>query len=409
MRKIFIPLFLIIIAGYGCSDPLKPKSNEFVVKGKLKNTKGESIYIEELLINKTQTIDSTRFNEDGEFFFKHTITEPGFYLLKVKNKNFITLLIQPEDALTLDGDALQLERTYTVSGSDESKKICELYLYYYKNAAKVDSLKKIFIESQNKSEFPEIKNKLDSSFHEIYKDQQKYIKQFINANSGSMASILALFQSFGKKRLITDDEEIEFSEKIDHALFSKYPKNKHVINLHERLAKLKRDEAEKKLIEQRLLIGAIAPNFVLPNIKGDTVSLLSLRGKYVLLNFWSPQCEDCIQETKYSKWVYKTFHKKGFEILSIAIDENKERWKKAINDLYLPWIQVNDYNDMAGPVITLYNVKKIPYNILIDPNGIIISKGISGEELSQKLYEIFGNQKNTDEDKKSDSSLIKTK
>ena len=80
MKYFFIPICLILFVVCGCSDPSKPKSNEFVVKGKLKNTKGEIILLEELLVNKTQTIDSAKFNEDGEFYFKHTISEPGLVI-----------------------------------------------------------------------------------------------------------------------------------------------------------------------------------------------------------------------------------------------------------------------------------------------------------------------------------------
>jgi len=407
MKYFFIPICLILFVVWGCSDPSKPKSNEFVVKGKLKNTKGEIILLEELLVNKTQTIDSAKFNEDGEFYFKHTISEPGFYLLKIKNRNFVTLLIKQEETLFVNGDALQLEKTYTVSGSDESSNIRNMYVYYYHNASKVDSLRKVFQDNQDKPEFAAMQDRLDSTYKIIFMDQQKFIKHFIDENCNSMISILALYQSFGQKRLISPEIELTYTEKIDKQLFSKYPKNQHVLNLHERMEKLHREETEKKLIEQHLQVGQMAPNFTLPNLKGDTVSISSLRGKVVLLDFWSPTCEECVKETMNLKWLYKKFQKKEFEIYSIAIESSEKRWKKAISDLYLNWIQVNDFNDMAGPVITLYNVKKIPYTYLIDKDGKILAKGLTFEELTNQLYILLGADKN--ENVKDQDSSIHTK
>ena len=408
MKKLFFPLLILLIIGYSCSDPLKPKSNEFVVKGKLKNTKGESIYLEELLIDKTQVVDSTKFNEEGEFFFKHQIKEPGFYLLRVKSKKFITLLINPVESLNITGDAQQLEKTYSVSGSEESEKINKMYLHYYKNLARVDSLREIYVKNQDNPDLPEIQHKLDSSFLLIYKDQQKYIKQFINDNSGSLVSVLALFQSFAQKRVIPQEEEIPFAEKIDKNLFEKYPKNTHVINLHERVAKLKREEAEKKLIEQRLAIGAVAPDFALTGVNGDTIRLSSLRGKIVLLDFWSSLCEECVKETFNLHKLYKKYHEKGFEIYGIGVERDEKMWKKALKDLQIYWIQASDYNDMASPIITLYNVSKIPYTYLIDREGKIIAKGLSDDELAKKLQELLGGNDNQSEVKKSKDTTQKT-
>lgn len=392
MRKLINLLLLSCLSVFfvSCGDSTTPDSDEFVIKGKLLNSKSEILFLDELLVNKTQTIDSTIINEDGEFFFKELIKEPGFYLLRIKDRNHITLLIKPEDLIEINGDALKLEKTYSVKGSEDSKKIQQLYVHYYVNMMRVDSLRNVYLASQVRSDFEQITGAIDTAYLQIFADQQRYVQKFIEQNKSSLISILAMYQTFGQKKVLTTDDELKYSEMVDRELFKQFPRNKHVAYLHQRLTEMKRIYTEQTLTENRLKIGSIAPDFTMQTIKNDTFKLSSLRGKTVLLNFWSPRCEECLAQNYRLKVRYEKYNPVGFDIVNVAIEDDKAYWENAVKKIDMPWHQCNDMQGMTSPILTLYNLSNnFPYNFIIDPQGRIISKGLQSDSLYVKLRSLF--------------------
>jgi len=389
MYRIVIFYFILIFL-FACSNKKKPDNDEFVLTGKLLNTKSETVYLEELLINKTQIIDSTKLNEEGEFFFKVKISEEGFYLLRIKERNHITLLLKPLDNVHVTGDALRLERSYNVMGSDDCIRINELYKNYYVNVVRIDSLRDIYLASQVRTDFAQFRLKLDSAYWEIFNQQKKYVQKFITANAGSMISVLALYQTFGQQRVIAPEEELVYTEKIHQNLYKTHAKNKHIEYLHTRYVEMKRKDTEAKLVNERLGIGAVAPDFSIITIKGDTMQLSSLRGKTVLLNFWSPRCEDCIALNERLKVRYEKYGPMGFDILNIAVEDNEEFWKKSVKALNMPWHQGNDLKGPNSPILSMYKIgDNVPYTLLLDKEGRIITKGLSQDSLLVQIRYLF--------------------
>ena len=133
----------------GCGGN-KADKNSFVIKGKLTNTKKDSIYLEELTSKQMIGVDSAVVSEEGEFYFKVKPKEIGFYILKLRKNNFITLLIDNGETVEIVADAKQLLKTYTVSGSKGSELIKELDDHLQLNYIKVDSLSKIYNDSKGK-------------------------------------------------------------------------------------------------------------------------------------------------------------------------------------------------------------------------------------------------------------------
>jgi peroxiredoxin len=139
--------------------------------------------------------------------------------------------------------------------------------------------------------------------------------------------------------------------------------------------------------EEILTIGMNAPTFSLPTASGQTVSLDSYLGKYVLIDFWASWCGPCRAENPNLVEVYKTYKTRNFEVLSISIDTNEERakWLKAVHDDKLPWAQVLDLAKGLGQVAALYHVQAIPQNFLVDPNGKIVAVNLRGEQLKRTV------------------------
>ncbi|RZK47647.1 MAG: TlpA family protein disulfide reductase [Pedobacter sp.] len=131
------------------------------------------------------------------------------------------------------------------------------------------------------------------------------------------------------------------------------------------------------------------PNFSQPNQFGKTISLADFRAKYTLVDFWASWCIPCRKENPVVVKAYKKFQNKGFDILAISLDDDKDAWLQAIKNDKLTWTHVSDLEGSHNEVAKMFKIPSIPSNYLIDPNGIIIAKDLRGEELTKKLAEIF--------------------
>ena len=146
----------------------------------------------------------------------------------------------------------------------------------------------------------------------------------------------------------------------------------------------------KEMIEigKRSMVGVTAADFSQPDSTGKIIPLSSFRGKYVLVDFWASWCGPCRAESPALVKAYNKYKTKNFEILSVSLDENRDRWLKAIKDDQYTWPQVSDLKQ-ENAVAILYGINSIPFSFLLDPNGKIIARNLRGAELEKKLESIF--------------------
>lgn len=140
---------------------------------------------------------------------------------------------------------------------------------------------------------------------------------------------------------------------------------------------------------ENVQVGAVAPDFTLPDVDGNPVSLSSLRGKYVLIDFWASWCPDCRKENPNIVAAWNKFKDKNFTILGVSLDRQRDPWLAAIEKDGLTWTHVSDLKDWKSDAAVLYAIRWIPMSFLIDPDGVILAVGLEGDALLQKLEEVL--------------------
>jgi thiol-disulfide isomerase/thioredoxin len=385
MRTIFV-VFISILFLVSCGT-----GGSFILKGTLNNSRNDKLWLKEMTINGQVIVDSIKIDEQGNFKLKRKIDKSGFFTLSTSDKdNYITLIIKPGDEITLNANVKELGKTYQVKGSKDAELVRELSAKLDSTLDKISDLGKIYEDSINSRNLLKIRAHLDSVYNVIEEDQVKFTEKFIRTNIQSLASLMALYQQLSPRTsVLNPTDHYEYYKMVDSSMMSLYPDADAVKSLHMLINDVGEQNQRKEQLEKRTGIGAIAPEIALPNPKGDTLRLSSTRGKYVLLDFWASWCQPCRNENPNLLRLYWRYKYNGFEIFQVSLDKTKESWIKGITDDKLAWINVSDLKFWNSPVVALYGIESIPYNLLLDTKGEIIGKDLQGEKLASKLREIF--------------------
>ncbi len=373
MKKIpLVSLVLLLVALLSCSDKQKNVS----IKLNIKNLpKAQAVYLDVIdLEAKPLTLDTvTAAQGDVSLELNGGAQDAeSLYRIRFEKDEMYFLVIPDRQKIEMDVDWTKADQYSTNSAGSISFK--NLLAGFNARLEGIDSLKNLIIAKG------EVMDSARVSMENQFREYATAAGSFLLAYADSTASPAVAMYALGMSQNLVSPEQVKPVMEGLAKRFEKYP----------RITKLATDfNVALTRPSQGDMVGKEAPDFELPDVNGKMMSLKSLRGKFVLVDFWASWCKPCRNENPNVVSAYQQFKDKNFTILGVSLDKEKEGWVKAIADDQLTWSHVSDLKFWDSKVVPLYGIEGIPFNVLLDPEGKVIAKDLRGSELHAKLNEVL--------------------
>lgn len=362
------------------------KSNRVDVKGTFSGVPETPVYLDRISTDNIVTVDSTTTDTKGNFRFRAELNQgqPTFYNVRCRGEN-ITLLLSPGDRIHLRSLG-NLANNYLLEGSVGSEEIRELNQLLIASRHTLDSLSNLFAALPASVE----RNAVRDRFSREYIRQKRSMIAFVVNHATSLSSVYALYQQMPNgDPIFADETDVPYYRMVADSLSLRYPTSPHVLSLQTDL-----DEMERQLELGRMIAHAdeqelTFPEIDMPDMYGQRIRLSSLKGKVILIDFWTAKtAENRIQNAELAE-LYAACHARGFEIYQISLDNNRATWVTAVQEQKLPWISVSDLNGLNSSAVRLYNVTSLPANVLIDRGGNIVGRNIPVDRLGAEVQKLL--------------------
>jgi peroxiredoxin len=379
MKIIFGTVMLISL--FACKNPpatgstIQPSSDtSFTIKGKIKGL-DKGLALLTYIADRNVHVDSSLIN-NSTFSFAGKFQQPQEVQLSFANENYNggIIFFAENAAIKIEADTAGLSKP-SVEGSSSQEEYEDYREKVFPVNQKFDALNgfghELFVTGRlNKA----TGDSLIAAHLQLESERTKIISTYVKANPASAVSAWAI-----SKNLLSDPNPTVL-EPLFNTLSAINQSGIYGTIIHETIVSIK-----------ATAIGQPAIDFTQPDSSGNPITLSSFKGKYVLVDFWASWCGPCRSENPNIVKAYNQYKSKGFDIIGVSLDNDKNAWIKAIKKDNLGWTEVSDLEGWKNTASLAYSVKGIPFNVLLDKNGIIIAKNLRGISLQNKLKEIFSN------------------
>ena len=381
--KRFAPVLIAAALLAGCGS-----DNKVTIRGTFTEPAEGTVWLDQSEVDRATLVDSAEIKR-GRFKFTVDVTGPEFYQVRFANREFVGLLVMPGEKISIELGKSPVAMNYTIQGSPGSEDIRFLDRQLLVTKTRLDSVRDIYSDLSDE-ELAVRGPGLEQVFVDIVDVQRKFNIKFILENMSSMSAIQALYQRLDENTYVLyQPRDLQYLKIVSDSLSVKYPVSRHVRALKENVT----TELNRMYIDRVASLASQLPETrlspELPDVSGRMQSVSSLKGRYVLVSFWSTTDQASMNELPLLKSIYESYHRKGLEIFQVSLDPDEERWKNTVRFEEIPWISVRE-QDPQNPVYSrLMNITRLPSNLLYDPEGNIINTNLSGRNLSIRMDQLF--------------------
>lgn len=375
---------------------------EFHITGRITGgVEGMKIYLKYADIPSKQMLDSTVLH-NGQFVFHGQVASPRFYTILFKDTaktdryyqdKIINLFVENADiSVEAPYDSLLKEIELFRGGGTSPAAIVkgspshDLFMRYYRKKHPLDQQKSLLFDDYISFLNPgkgvarqprEHGIALCRSMDRTDSSRKSYIMQFVKDNPSDEVLGYIAMQALQMSNINTGEIDLL----INH--FSN-AQNKGIL-----ITKFLEDAP----LTRKTAVGSRFVDFTMKDTSGSTHALSDYigKGKYVLLECWASWCGPCRADIPHLREVYELYHPRGFDIVSISLDESSEKWLKAIDEEKMNWLQLSDLRAFEGDLPKTYRINGIPACLLFDPQGKLVTRNMRGSWMDARLIEMYGN------------------
>ncbi|MDR9409363.1 MAG: TlpA disulfide reductase family protein [Balneolaceae bacterium] len=373
ISKKSLPLLVFsLLLFLSCSTP-QEQETLFTLKGKLHNADQETIRLFQargLNANKFDRVDTIPVNTDSTFSASYSL-EPHFYQLRINDSLDVPIVADSSQNIVIN---FSQNGEYDVSGSPDTDLFEEYEAYRTGILEELVYPIRRQLEDLRDQNNPDDARDIEELGARVLQAEATYRDTLIHAVR-DMGTSIAIYPTMVRWN---GDKHMDYYEELA-ADFTKEHEGLEVAEL----------VSEKVRILKQVSIGGQVSEITAPNPDGEDQSLYNHLGEFTLIDFFGSWCAPCRAESEHLNRMYSQYSDEGFEIFGFGVEFDRQSWLRALDQDKRIWTNVSTVSGYEGDITKEYAITSLPKNFLVDEDGIIIAKDIHGEELEEKLAELF--------------------